>query len=353
MKFILTADDYGISPLIDDAIEEAAKAGVITTVAAFANKRASAPGEPIRFDVSKIADFQKRFEGKVSVGMHFTVTSGPRVCDHAESLSPKKKKRRRRRFKGVGSQMINAKEQDVYDELKAQLRLFQEAEIKISHFSDHHGIISHTKKGRKALFKVVSEYNREMNLRIPIRNPLFTSTLINNTSNCLDNSKAAKGAQLPVSVQNIARLIFKSRRKREKGKFQLSLKALSNFVTEMNKMGIPTTDYFVDSFWSAFDESVPRCVFNPDNYIVKPNLLLPLDSAEPTVEFMLHIAQTRDQFQGNYDQEIENIKAHGGIDPGYVQKGRLHEARLLHDFVKKHTNDADRKSFAPYLQPIH
>ena len=350
MKFIITADDYGVSPIIDDAIEEAAEKGLITSIAAFANIPASERRNSTSFDVSKVARFQKRFPG-ISVGLHLSLTSGPRVADHTTSLC--RRRGRDRRFKGPLNQLGNVKDIHVYDEIKAQIALFEEAGIEIQHFSDHHGILNHTEIGKEALFAAVSEYNTSVNKQISIRNPVFVSALIKKKNNFLDTSNASRAASLPLFLRGMFRIILKSRRKLSRIRFRMGLSEQIKLLKEMNEMGIPASDYFVDTLWGSFTENTPRHIFNPANYDVKPNLVLPLHATEPTAEIMVHIAKSKRDFAGNFKQEIRKIKRRKGIDTGYIKNGRLAETRLLRKFLKKYCKTKDRASFSDYIQPIN
>ncbi len=359
MKFILTADDYGVSPIIDEAIEEAAEKGLITSVAAFANTR-NADGD---FDVSKVKSFQERFPD-ISVGLHFTLTCGDRVCDDAVSLSPRVRTRRgkvrRRRFKGPAQQMnrevlrhVNDQENHILDELQAQLKLFVDAGIKIEHFSDHHGVISHTKVGRSALFKVVKGYNKATRQRISMRNPVFISALIKERANTLHLSNASSASTHPLLFLNIGRrLVNLFNFKSDLNRYQFQLEGQMNFLKEMNGQHIPTTNYFVDSFWGLNrhrDEGTVRQICNPENYNVDADLDLPLDANEPTVEIMLHLAKSRKNFTGDYDREMKQLKKCKGIDPHYVEKGRRHELWLLEHCLADCLKAEHRTTFKPYI----
>ena len=348
MKFILTADDYGVSPIIDDAIEEAIEKGLVTSVAAFANIPGNKKGEKLSFDVSKVAALQKKYP-HISVGLHLSLTSGPRVADHTTSLSPNFFGKRLRRFKGPITQMGKVKASHVYDEIKAQIKLFQDAGIEIQHFSDHHGVLSHTKVGRKMLYRAVSEYNKSVNRAVSIRNPLFISTLIRDHENELDMSNARKKALVPLAIKNAFRFVFRSGRHRNRGKYHMSLKQQLHFLQEMNIVGIPTTDYFIDTFWGCKEEEDVKNTFNKENFNINPDLMYPLNKEERTAEVMLHIAKSKADFNGNYKKELKRIKKRKGVDPRYVKGGRLDEARLLHDFLDRYLAREDRVSFKAYM----
>ncbi|MFZ9046538.1 MAG: ChbG/HpnK family deacetylase [Cyclobacteriaceae bacterium] len=71
MKYIFTADDFGVSPIIDDAIGEAVSKGCINSIADLANG----------FDrkgFSAVLQLKKLKEAHphIQVGLHYTLTSG-------------------------------------------------------------------------------------------------------------------------------------------------------------------------------------------------------------------------------------------------------------------------------------
>lgn len=333
MKFILTADDYGHSPIIDDAIEEAAERGMITSVAAFANILNRETNE--QNNVQKVKDFQDRFP-HISVGLHFSVTAGPRVNPGSKSLS----KKGSNLFKPVTKQLQKVSEDELKDELRAQIRLFEEAGIDIKHFSDHHGILNHTRRGRDALIKVITEYNTRNRKQVSVRNPVFTSSLVNSPSNCLDKSNAIGTANFFSTLDDFKRMFTLRRKERLRVKF---LKGLhlpqEDLLDRFVKAGIPSTDYFVDSMWSAINHRITNCIFNPANYNV-PTSIKPefrMIQGEPTVEFMLHFAKTEADYEGDFFQkELDYLTSLGGIDATYITKksGRRNEFRLIKEFVE-------------------
>ena len=333
MKFILTADDYGLSPIIDDAIEDAAKRGMITSVAAFANILNRETNQ--QNNVKKVKDFQDRFP-KISVGLHFSVTAGPRVNPGSPSLSQKNSDL----FKPVTKQLQKVSEKELVDELNAQVKLFEDAGIDIKHFSDHHGILNHTRRGRDALIEVIGAYNKRNRKQVSVRNPVFTSALINSPSNCLDKSNAIGTANFFSTLDDFKRLFTLRRKERLRVKF-LKGRDLpqEDLLDRFIKAGIPSTDYFVDSMWSAVTHKTTNCIFNPSNYSVPTSIdprarMIP---DEPTVEIMLHFAKTEADYDADFFQkELDFLASLGGVDTTYVTKksGRRNEFRLIKEFVE-------------------
>ena len=82
-RFIITADDYGVSPIIDDAIHKAVAKGLVTSVAVLANGNNT---------IAKARRLKEQFNA-ISIGIHFTITSGNRLCEKTYSLSKRNSKK--------------------------------------------------------------------------------------------------------------------------------------------------------------------------------------------------------------------------------------------------------------------
>ena len=111
-RLIITADDFGVHPLIDDAINQAIQTGLVTSVAAFAN------GLPLLGNScpQRVRMLQKD-NPHVSIGLHFTITSGRPISNEVKRLT-----KRNGTFKGIGQQHAHKVSKDALKaELKAQI----------------------------------------------------------------------------------------------------------------------------------------------------------------------------------------------------------------------------------------
>jgi hypothetical protein len=124
-NFIFTADDYGVINSIDDAIIEAVNAGKINSVAAFPN----GPNA-----VNRLKKLAKECPD-VEIGCHFTITSGKPVSSLSEVKSLVRKNGKFHDFKELPHKI---KASEVETELKAQLKVFEDAGITVKHLSSHH-----------------------------------------------------------------------------------------------------------------------------------------------------------------------------------------------------------------------
>lgn len=127
-KLIVTADDYGVVPYIDDAIIEAVKNQKVNSVAAFSNYEHS---------VENAKRLLNETNGDVDLGVHLTITSGkPIIGDEASSLI-----NRYRYFKQFSEFDSDVDLTQLGNEIDAQIMRFKDADIPISHLSSHHNAL--------------------------------------------------------------------------------------------------------------------------------------------------------------------------------------------------------------------
>ena len=351
-KYIVTADDYGISPYIDDAIERGIQKGFITAVAAFSNLK-NQDGE---FVADKAARLKERFKDKVSVGLHFTITSGQRVSDPDSPLS----RANSRRFRDLLLQPPPDSQAFIEDELWAQIEAYERAKVvlngieqplEIEHFSDHTGIISHTEIGLRALTNVIGTYNRQRQKSVPMRNPMFIGTLVADKGSCLDDS-VSSSSRLPIQLANAIREGNERDVIHTRGEIR-------DIVLRVNDAGIPITNFSTETLLqhpklTTFLFNRPRtqpaqCIFDQKNYEralegdPQYTVNRPLRHDVMTVEIIAHVA-IRDlnlHSTTDYLSFIHNIREYGGVDEEYVQQGRVNEYRVLKRFFEKYPERLD------------
>lgn len=324
-RLIFTADDYGVSPIIDDAIHSAVSNGVVTAVSAFANVR----NQHGKFSVEKAVRLKQQFRN-ISIGIHFTITSGERVSDAAYSLSRWNSKRKRH-FRGVATQHTDKAIGDhIIQELRAQIHVFDLAGLHIDFFSDHHGILSTSMKGTSALILVVKEYNErkkqelQANYKpIPIRNPLFISGQISDNSNCLDKSKMYTRARLGAAVKNLFRQKLLS-------KINLDFDVLKDYLKQIHQNEIVTSDYFIENFYANGNKKTLQCILDraPD---FAPNQRNTINNRFVSSEIVVHLAIVPDNPDGSYSflKAERMIKDYGGISTAYIRNHRGKEFKTL------------------------
>ncbi len=131
-KLIITADDYGYTDLIDQAILGAARAGRITAVSAFANYAFNELKTKIKLLRDEVPN--------IPIGLHLSITSGSPLT-HATSLM--KKVKGKWQFKEPKEIVLKDIDLDeARTELVAQVvQMRQALNGKIDHLSCHHNIL--------------------------------------------------------------------------------------------------------------------------------------------------------------------------------------------------------------------
>ena len=315
---IITADDYGVNPIIDDAIQKAAQMKRITSVAAMANG-------PKRQGIT-CGQRVKMFEENhphISVGLHFTITSGKSILKSSKGLT-----KRNGRFRSILSQHPDkASQAELEDELEAQIKVFEDEGIKIKHFSDHQGILTATTRGMSAMIKVVSAYNKRNNVKASLRNPILISAIINDPDHCMDRSKMQNRARKGAKLRNLFRRNTLTR-------FHTELPRSRHDLEEIHKSRIPTTDYFVETLFGTPKKKTLNCIFDhsPDTPY---DIRLPVHGAAVSSEIVVHLAQVPKNFKqnNNFMKHLRTLEKHGGISPTYTKYKRGKELQVLIDHL--------------------
>lgn len=159
-KIILTADDYGYSPKTNEAVVDAVKKGVITSVHVLVNMVEEE-------DLKPLIDAVKGPEIDCGIGLHFNHTDGKPVLNRKSSIITENGK-----FYPITT-LDYAKENsyDVYLELHAQLNKMKELlaphNIPIDAFSSHNNIHFFS----KPYLKIIKRFAKEEH--VPVRSPVL------------------------------------------------------------------------------------------------------------------------------------------------------------------------------------
>lgn len=150
MKFIVNADDFGITLGVSRGIIKGMKEGIITDTSALVNSK----------DFEESAKLAKE-AGITSMGVHLTITFLEPVLDKSmiKSIIDENGKF----FRKPNLIPKNYKKEEVKAELKAQIEKFLKAGLKLNHLDSHHGISVLDAE----VFDIVLELGREYN--VPIR----------------------------------------------------------------------------------------------------------------------------------------------------------------------------------------
>lgn len=314
MKFIITADDFGVSPVIDDAITTAVLKGCVTSVASFANAR----DKNGNFTVEKLRRLKAQFP-HISAGLHFTLTSG----DAVNGPSWYTRRRNRKKFRGILHQdPVHIDKIELEDELRAQIDVFTRAGVEIEHFSDHHGFLTLSKKTAEVYARVVSSYMQSINKPVPVRNPVLLSFIVNN-GGPLDKSHMFGKARLGKNVRNLFRCSALR-------KIQFNFNSVHSSLNAFQQLQIPCTDYFVEHFYGSPSRAVLASIFN-DTPTAKYNRVLSRVSPDPRAEVVVHLATkpADADTNRNYQDHLQEIRKHKGISLGYIRGKRVTEYKVL------------------------
>lgn len=150
MKFIVNADDYGITLGVSKGIIKGMKEGIITDTSALVNSKDFEESAKLAMDA-----------GITSMGVHLTITFLEPVLD--KSMVKSIVNDNGKFFRKPNLIPKNYKKEEVKAELKAQIEKFLATGLKLNHLDSHHGISVLDAK----LFDIVLELANEYN--VPIR----------------------------------------------------------------------------------------------------------------------------------------------------------------------------------------
>ena len=159
-KLIVTADDFGAHPFIDRGIREAVLAGCVNTVSAFMVFKYS--GDKL----IQLATDAKNRNLNVNFGVHLSLTAGaPVLGESVPSLIENNGK-----FYDVNTYDYDSTDPfEVYEETRAQIKLFTQTGLRLDHLSCHHGIMQLFPEYFKIYLLLAAEF------KVPIRNPILIS----------------------------------------------------------------------------------------------------------------------------------------------------------------------------------
>jgi len=325
-RFIFTADDYGVSPIIDKAVQVALRDGLLSSVACFANGTNSEG----KFTMKSVRELQDNFK-HIDIGCHFTITSGNRMSTMTSDLGKKGKnnhKFRGRAFQHPERALIKDGVDELVDELTAQVAAFTSAGIEIAHFSDHMGILSYTKRGMNAMLEVINAYNSSRTKKATMRNPVFISCVKKLDGTCLEKSTMAKRGALGAAVKSLI----------QNDKFEnieLTAENLNKKLKLVHRKNVQTTDYLIESYYGNPSRKTLKCIQRnaPGDRYFERMLLFENEVAS---EIMLHLAveSGTDMDKSDYDQAVKELKDHGGVAIKYLKGQRVTEFKKLKNYLK-------------------
>lgn len=151
-NLIITADDYGVFPSINQGVKEAILNGKVNSVACLANYKDS---------VKNVKSLLNEIGAKADIGCHLTLSSGePLEVKNHEAFCYGKIFRP---FSNLNIDAIETVPDLLEKELKAQVLVFLDSGISISNLSCHHSTLTTTPGLFKVYLKVAADF------KLPIR----------------------------------------------------------------------------------------------------------------------------------------------------------------------------------------
>jgi predicted glycoside hydrolase/deacetylase ChbG (UPF0249 family) len=137
-KVIVTTDDYGVIPSVNDAIIDAVNECKVNSIAALPNYDGMTKKRKKKYktSVENAKMLLDETNGKGEIGCHLTLTSG-RPITKAKSMIDEDGY-----FRGIYEFKRTIKPKELREELNAQVKVFTEANIPITHLSCHHNVLT-------------------------------------------------------------------------------------------------------------------------------------------------------------------------------------------------------------------
>jgi len=150
-KLIVTADDFGVFPSVNQGIKEAILDGKVNSVACISNYKDS---------VKNAKDLLNEVVNKTDIGVHLTISSGkPLVLNSNSSFI------HNGYFKPFGELDIDDIEKQLPElkrELIAQVEVLKDSNVPVNHISCHHNTLTTTKALFQTYLEVANKFNFPM-----------------------------------------------------------------------------------------------------------------------------------------------------------------------------------------------
>lgn len=158
-RLIVTADDFGAAPCIDEAIIRATETGVLSAVSALTNFERA---------VSAIQSFHRRFP-EVGIGAHLNITSGPPRSKPDNLGIVVGDNGLFRGLSGLMDQLGGVNIAALEIELRAQIETLVATGVRPDHLSSHHNILAIYPPFQDLMIRLARDY------ALPLRTPVAIS----------------------------------------------------------------------------------------------------------------------------------------------------------------------------------
>jgi predicted glycoside hydrolase/deacetylase ChbG (UPF0249 family) len=149
-QLIVTADDYGVFPSINEGIKESVRNGKVNSVTALSNYPDS---------VKNVKELMDEFGNSIDIGCHLTITSGkPLLLGNNDAFTSNGY------FRSYGELKVTRieKQSELEKELCAQIQVFLDNGIPVSNLSCHHTSLTFTEALFRVYLKVAEKFNLPM-----------------------------------------------------------------------------------------------------------------------------------------------------------------------------------------------
>ncbi len=311
-KVIVTTDDYGVYPSLNAAIIDAVNASKVNSIAALPNYDGMTIKRKKKYKTS--AENAKilldKTNGKGEIGCHLTLTSG-RPITAAKSMIDSDGY-----FRGIYEFKRSIKRKELREELNAQVKVFTEANIPVTHLSCHHNVLTFFPELYEEYLKVCKDY------KLAIRSA---------------NSHPKKSMNKFLSFLKIKLMDDMKRRDRKEIK-RFAKKAPKEFFESNIKGKFKTTSFHDSGHYGPIPGApIRNTKKNIQNWIGKKHVVLnkslkklsESDSAD-SMEFILHISKDKLKSPNKY-KDID----YPGIDPKYFDSRYLEYKSIMNfDFLQ-------------------
>lgn len=154
---ILTADDFGASKSINEGIRLAAEHNAITSISALSNFTESLP---------ELVEISENYQ-TVGIGIHLNIVTGKPVLKKEDVPSLVNSVGDFYTIEELLPRIKKISLDELRKELRAQIIVLQDHNVKIDHLSDQNGILSFYTPFFEVLIELADEFN------IPLRSPMF------------------------------------------------------------------------------------------------------------------------------------------------------------------------------------
>lgn len=322
-KLIVTADDYGVFPNVNQGVIDAVNKGVVNSVAVFANY----DGYTVPVDEAKPETAVKKYpnslenvktllektNGKAEIGCHLTITSGKPLTTQVPFLLQNTIGIKRfKEYYELKNYDADIHSRAIKEELVAQVKKLDEAGYKVKHLTCHHDSLTFYPN----YYDVYLDVAKSLNL--PVRSPDIRPWKKTRTYKrivmlrLIDDLKSKDRKLILQFADDIVKYFYRSNKNVKTTNYMDSRHYGPPPVMQVKQIDLPR---IVEEKSTAFVDMVNEFASAPADV--------------RTMEIMLHLAADEITKINTYD-DID----YSGVHRGYFG-GRIAEYQSVNAFAKK------------------